>query len=239
MKGYNEYEENEEYKEITNLLEKASGLESDSVFKAQARARLLKMIANEPQPAKVVRIRPRRLVIRTMAAVAALSLLMTGVGFASSDSLPGDTLYPVKRGIEEARLRATRNDESKANLYLKIADRRLAESEKLKSLNRKDRIEATLKLMSGNFDQAQALMNRVPAARRVIILKRLAARRAQAEIRKQRILDKRQEQLNKRQQQQSGQPEKQNLKPETKLKHFKNSNEGQKPENGNGNNKNK
>lgn len=219
-----EYEENKEYEETLSLLEHASGLNADSGFKAQARERLLGAVAAEPSSAKVVRIRPRRLVIRTLAAVAALSLIMTGVGFASTDSLPGDSLYPVKRGIEEARLRVTRNNEAKANLYLEIADRRLNESEKLKKLNRRDRIAATLKLMSGNFAQAKALANKMPAARRVVILKRMADKQAQSEVRKQRVLNKQQEQLNMQQNQKPNANPKDNLKDGTKPQHFKKNN---------------
>ncbi|MFA5866436.1 MAG: DUF5667 domain-containing protein [Actinomycetota bacterium] len=215
-----DYEDHEDYKDVIDVLEKAAEAGPDAGFMAEARERLLDAVAKEPESARVIRFRPRRLVIRTLAAVVALLLLMTGVGFASTDSLPGDALYPIKRGIEEARLRVTRNDEAKANLYLEIAGRRLNESEALKRLNRRDRIEATLKLMSGNFGQAQALLNKVPAVRREVILKRLEdleekEKRAQAETRKQRILEKQQEKPLE-------QENRKNPKPEKQLQHFKN-----------------
>jgi hypothetical protein len=227
MKDNKDYEDNEDYKATLNLLEKAAKIEADEGYKAEARERLLASVARQAEPAKLIRIRPRRLVLRTLAAVAALSLVMTGVGFASTDSLPGDTLYPVKRGIEEVRLQATRDNEAKANLYLEIANKRLGESEKLKSLNRRDKIEATLKLMAGNFAQAKAFANKVPAARRAIILKRMAEKQTQADARKQRIIQKQKERLNRPQGnpgRRGNQSNGNNMAPKAKLEHFKKNN---------------
>lgn len=54
-----------------------------------------------------------------------------GVAQASSDALPGDPLYGVKRGIERAALVVSASAEGDAEILLRHAERRLAEVEEL------------------------------------------------------------------------------------------------------------
>ena len=58
-----------------------------------------------------------------------LALLLIGGGtvHASADSLPGSPLYPVKRAVERTRLLLAPTLESRAQLHLAFADKRLAE----------------------------------------------------------------------------------------------------------------
>lgn len=58
-----------------------------------------------------------------------LALLLIGGGtvYASADSLPGSPLYPVKRAVERTRLLVAPTLESRAQLHLEFADKRLAE----------------------------------------------------------------------------------------------------------------
>lgn len=63
---------------------------------------------------------------------AAVSLLLavmagTGVVAASSASMPGQPLYPVKRAVEQVRLTTTFNNQAKAQLYAGLASRRSQE----------------------------------------------------------------------------------------------------------------
>jgi hypothetical protein len=73
------------------------------------------------------------LVVAVMLAV----LVMSGgtVG-ASTNSLPGEVLYPVKRAAENVQSFFTFGREAKASLYMKFAERRVAEIEKLSGRNR-------------------------------------------------------------------------------------------------------
>jgi Domain of unknown function (DUF5667) len=72
-----------------------------------------------------------RVVFVGAAAAATLLAIASGGVLASSDSLPGDTLYPVKRVAEDAGLALTFDDASRARRHLEIAATRLSEVEQL------------------------------------------------------------------------------------------------------------
>jgi hypothetical protein len=74
-----------------------------------------------------------RPVFRLAGAFLALVLIIgtTGVASASSDALPGDSLYGVKRGLERAALAISLSPEGDAELLLQHANRRIAEVEEL------------------------------------------------------------------------------------------------------------
>ncbi len=72
-----------------------------------------------------------RVVFAGAAAAAALLAIASGGVLASSNSLPGDTLYPVKRVAESAGLALTFDEGSRARRHLEIAATRLSEVEEL------------------------------------------------------------------------------------------------------------
>jgi hypothetical protein len=72
-----------------------------------------------------------RVVFVGAAAAAALLAIASGGVLASSNALPGDTLYPVKRAAESAGLALTFDEASRARRHLDIAATRLAEVEQL------------------------------------------------------------------------------------------------------------
>ena len=90
---------------------------------------------------------PRRLapVLLTAALVAALGLGGLGVVRVSAAALPGDQLYSLKRGIEEAQLVLTFDPESEVRLLGSLADERLQEIEVLTESNRLEDLEAALR----------------------------------------------------------------------------------------------
>ncbi|MEW2418499.1 DUF5667 domain-containing protein [Streptomyces sp. NPDC046866] len=55
----------------------------------------------------------------------------SGVAAASTDALPGDTLYPVKRGMEDLKLGLADEDADRGELYLDQASNRLFEARRL------------------------------------------------------------------------------------------------------------
>ncbi|SDL34562.1 DUF5667 domain-containing protein [Streptomyces indicus] len=55
----------------------------------------------------------------------------SGVAAASSDALPGDSLYGLKRGMEDLKLGMADNDSSRGELYLDQASTRLYEARRL------------------------------------------------------------------------------------------------------------
>jgi hypothetical protein len=73
-----------------------------------------------------------------VALITILALVVMGAGTvgASSSSLPGDLLYPVKTAAEKVQVLFTFGDEAKANLYAKLAERRANEIGALSEDNR-------------------------------------------------------------------------------------------------------
>jgi len=85
-------------------------------------------------------------------ALAALLTFSTGVAYAAESTLPGDALYPVKRGLEEVRLALSATVEGDAELTASFADRRLAEIEGLTARGRWDDVERTLQAYQTHVD---------------------------------------------------------------------------------------
>ncbi|MEU8778502.1 DUF5667 domain-containing protein [Streptomyces sp. NPDC048606] len=55
----------------------------------------------------------------------------SGVAAASTDALPGDSLYPIKRGMEDLKLGMADEDSDRGELYLDQASNRLSEARRL------------------------------------------------------------------------------------------------------------
>jgi hypothetical protein len=91
---------------------------------------------------------PQTFAFRCIVAVVVLSLSSSGTVYASRDSLPGDTLYPVKRTVETARLALTFTPDSKASVYLERVH---------------ERVEETVKVTSRDGNLAVSALRDVPA----------------------------------------------------------------------------
>lgn len=72
-----------------------------------------------------------------------LILLLAGSGtvVAADNSMPDSPLYPVKLAVEQVRVRLTPSDIGKAELYAKLADRRVAEIAHMASKGKPERVE--------------------------------------------------------------------------------------------------
>lgn len=99
-------------------------------------ARQLRATASAPAPAsRVGRMLSR---LSFAAALALLLLVVTGFGLTavSAQALPGDHLYPLKRGAEQLSLRLSVNKTSRLRLSIRYEDRRLDEVRRMVSLGR-------------------------------------------------------------------------------------------------------
>ena len=95
-------------------------------------------------------------------AAAAVAVVIFAGGFgvvqASSDSLPNDVLYPVKRTVERVRLAwPLRSDEGKARLSEKFARRRGEEIARIATNNKPERVAALAELLAKDVDRAVGL----------------------------------------------------------------------------------
>ena len=72
-------------------------------------------------------------------------LLVVGGGtvFAAGNSMPDEPLYPVKLVTERVQLTLTPSGIGKAELYAKLADRRIAEIERMVGKNKPEQVERT------------------------------------------------------------------------------------------------
>lgn len=118
-------------------------------FRRELQARLLsKRPRPRPQPMPVPESKVRGqgflagLFRRPALALASLLLALAmiassaGVVYAAEGSLPGDSLYPVKVGVEQARLHLTFSEAWRLELLRHYAERRQNEVERLQALNR-------------------------------------------------------------------------------------------------------
>ena len=147
-------------------------IEPRAEFRQMAKARLLSALAAEEKKEK------RRLPLwswqrRWAVAVAViLALFLAGGGtvMASSNSLPGDLLYPMKMATEKVQAFFTFGDEAKANLHIKFAERRGKEIESLAERGR-NIPESVLNVMREETERAIHLVERNESLKRELIAK--------------------------------------------------------------------
>ncbi|MCN9241226.1 DUF5667 domain-containing protein [Streptomyces sp. RY43-2] len=86
------------------------------------------------------KLRPRTRLTKGLAAgglsVGVAAASFGGVAAASSDALPGDTLYGLKRGIEDVKLGMADGDNARGRIYLDQASTRLSEARRLMERDR-------------------------------------------------------------------------------------------------------
>lgn len=131
-----------------------------SAFKMKTRVWLMEQI-HEMQTARWPSSRHRSALNRTplrrrfgtIGIVAAIVLTFAALGgtvYAAQDSLPGDTLYPVKAAAEQVLMRFVRNDVARAERGLSFADRRV---EEIVDLAKQGRVQ-DLDLAVDRYDRA-------------------------------------------------------------------------------------
>lgn len=134
-----------------------------------------------PVPEKRKAQRPASIFARpsfayALIAVLALLILFAGgivTAQAAEYALPGDGLYPVKIGLEQARLALTFSPEQEINLYMEYANRRLDEAEALVEIGRVEDAETMLMELQVYVQKANNLQRLVSEkdARRGAILR--------------------------------------------------------------------
>jgi hypothetical protein len=133
-------EQQHELEPLLNLvtrLRAAHTLEPSPEFSQVTLTRMHNLIAARPRQVEPVKVwRWPRLELyrkRTMALVTAVVIFIClfisgGVVRAAADTLPGDTLYPVKRAAEATQIALSINDANDTRLHIRFANRRLEEA---------------------------------------------------------------------------------------------------------------
>lgn len=135
-------------------------------FAAELRARLMSEAAEVLTPGSplVLPARPRGRRERHLVAAASAVVLLggsAGMAAAAQDALPGDALYPVKRGIERAEAGLSMSSSGKGRDLLHQADGRLTEVQDLladDSVARSSRVSLALEDFSTQAEQGAGLL---------------------------------------------------------------------------------
>ena len=128
--------------EVVDALHRVPEVEPRPEFVADLRSRLLAAAETDLVPAPPVlrpvtrapaTVVPRRRPVRLGTALAALTIVAgtAGTAAAASHALPGDALYPVKRGIEDVRTAVQLDDAGAGRSMLEEATSRLDEARAL------------------------------------------------------------------------------------------------------------
>ncbi len=114
------------------------GTEPDPVFLSTLRSDLMieaetVLVKSAPRAAMATKVTPHRTRRRLIAAATAGVAMAASVSLvaASAQALPGDMLYPVKRGVENVELTLHHGDAARGNFELAQATERLAEAQAL------------------------------------------------------------------------------------------------------------
>jgi len=139
-------------------------MQLDESYKQAAKARLLQQIrtAKQKQSRSLTDIfsfgiSPRLVWARAAMSVLVIIILLSmsagGTAYAAQGSLPGDILYPVKLGTEDARLLVAGGNSAKAELNLNFAQIRLVEMSKLVNKD-EERVQLAIKGYQENLEAA-------------------------------------------------------------------------------------
>jgi len=152
-------------------------------FRYDARARLLRRLPSRARRAQhhhrppldslrrawvglIQSLRIRRMALQ-WSAILILVISLFGGGtltYASSDSLPGEALYPVKLALEEVRLVVSFDSAAEVKLRMEFATTRLKETNTLIQQHREDEAGQTLQAYAEEVQSAMDALRYVPEA---------------------------------------------------------------------------
>ena len=122
------------------------GDDTKSAMRARLVAEAETVLGPDPVPETALRRRPRRRKLRiAVGSTAAITALSTGLVSMSADALPGDLLYPIKRGVEQVELTVAGGGAADTGrTRLDHAAERLDEAEQLAQNGDADRVGEVL-----------------------------------------------------------------------------------------------
>ncbi len=146
-------------------IEKPPAINLDDHYKQAIRSRLLQQIQTTSQ-SKFKSITDRfsfgmppqlawaRVAVLVVVIIIFVSMMAGGTVYASQDSLPGDMLYPVKTGTEDARLLIAGSNSAKVDLNMKFANTRIIEINEIATRD-ENKSDLALEGYRGNLDAAR------------------------------------------------------------------------------------
>jgi len=163
--------------ELPSLMEVAAVIQPEELtpsaeFIARAESRLFEAMGPAPAPAegRVLDLfgwfKPPALARHAvMIAIIVAAVVGGSAGaYATSVSLPGSVLYPLKTATEGARLAATPSDAGKAELHIAFAERRIEEMAAISIQGEVAEMPALTDALAQHLEQAESLAGAVAAA---------------------------------------------------------------------------
>lgn len=144
----------------------------DQAFRARVKGTLVAGQAPVAKQQRGFAVRP--FIYRVAAVTIALALILGSVGYASTDSMPDDPLYPVKQLIEKIRLAVTTDNQAEVELHLQLAEERLAEADAMAEEGKTDEARQALNDLNKEMREAYRLAGMVPGHDRDILLAKFA-----------------------------------------------------------------
>jgi hypothetical protein len=155
----------EQAEELRSLLETAAGIkkavsiEPSPDFRTRARAQFRAALLEQTE----TKHRPlfQWMPNWSVALAGVLIILIAGAGtmVAAQTSMPDQPLYAVKLATEEARIKLTRTDLGKAELYANLADRRVSEITYLSAKGKDNEIEKVSQKFDANVAMVAMLLS--------------------------------------------------------------------------------
>jgi hypothetical protein len=152
--------------QVVVRLQAARSLRASPEFRRASMTRMSNLVAARPRRARPLRTLPNLLPsLRQRWAAVAMSVILVcllmggGAVSASNNTLPGDTLYPVKQAVEVVQLAISLNEASNVRLHLDFATRRLDETKALLKKGRPQEMERALADYTTQMDSVSTLMN--------------------------------------------------------------------------------
>jgi hypothetical protein len=149
----------EHARELKSLLEtatatkKATAVQPTPEFRERARQQFYAALRQMPAQKKRAGFswggQPRWATV--VAVVLAILLVSSGTVAAASGSMPDQPLYPVKRASEQVRLALTFSPLHRAELYARLADRRVLEIVYLASKNKPEQVQRATQALYGHL----------------------------------------------------------------------------------------
>jgi hypothetical protein len=145
----------------------SSAVEPRPEFKTRVRHEVQSQLRSKGRKAEPKGIPALRWIPRWAAIAACVALVFVfaagGTVAASSNSVPGDTLYPVKTATEEVQLKLTFSGTAKAKLQAKFAERRAWEMARLAEKGRTAKLAALAAQFKAHLAQIEKLAAQIEA----------------------------------------------------------------------------
>ncbi len=105
--------------------------------------------------------KPKSAIAKGLAMITALLISTSGLGHISAQSIPGQTLYPVKKAFEDVELAVKISPESRVNTHLSRAINRLEEAGTLKKNRQRAKINVLLIEIDKEINHVNSLLKDV------------------------------------------------------------------------------